>query len=522
MEHNLLEKENLKENGILDLTTRKDIEEEIWTISSNSNSNLCKRKQEHSNFNNLVQKKQKTKNTNQTLKKSSTGNLIQISKIPVPIIDLSILEDNEQKESTLNLPSCDIEIKNELNIEGKKEENDNEENKEEQEENLKHLPSYYLTNFWLIINSVLKESQHLFLSSELEMITKLSELDELSQRLFIRLFLRKRQWFRAALLKYREIQDILSSCKCLEENRFIEMLWTVDSVTLPLVLSFLSIKELKILISQIRVKLSSQILSLGREKLEELILLQKNQRTLQGEFLVCSLTHKILGGPCLRLNQEFTLLLERVQHLFFLNNYQDQSLLLLVDMKKVQFPLYKCQKQHPIFSSREEFLNYETTLQLETFFYSSLTQSSCGSDSIPYRIICSCIQWLLQVIHFDKDPFQILQSNGIQKDWEKLKPKTFWDDTLSSTLFKSCFETISSSTQVQQSIQEKPYLARFSQGWIFARIVNDSISIFEKEKQYDWAFICLRILLSSSFSPGKRIKWWTRLAIDLKQTKRKV
>lgn len=47
------------------------------------------------------------------------------------------------------------------------------------------------------------------------------------------------------------------------------------------------------------------------------------------------------------------------QRLFFLNGEQDLSSFLLVDMGRVKYPEYKCNRKMPVFATREALLEYE-------------------------------------------------------------------------------------------------------------------------------------------------------------------
>lgn len=48
-----------------------------------------------------------------------------------------------------------------------------------------------------------------------------------------------------------------------------------------------------------------------------------------------------------------------LQRLFFLNGDQDLSSFLLVDMGRVKYPEYKCNRKTPVFATREVLLEYE-------------------------------------------------------------------------------------------------------------------------------------------------------------------
>ncbi len=76
----------------------------------------------------------------------------------------------------------------------------------------KSLPSYYMRNFFLILDTVLDKDKHLFNEQEWQVINALKTAPEHTQRLYIRLFYRKGPWFQETKLEttYREIPDIVS------------------------------------------------------------------------------------------------------------------------------------------------------------------------------------------------------------------------------------------------------------------------------------------------------------------------
>ncbi len=52
-------------------------------------------------------------------------------------------------------------------------------------------------------------------------------------------------------------------------------------------------------------------------------------------------------------------------------------------------------------------------------------------------------------------------------------------------------------------VRERPFLARFGEGWIYARMLHHSIVYLEKQKLYSKACALLRLLLTTPFCPGK-------------------
>lgn len=57
--------------------------------------------------------------------------------------------------------------------------------------------------------------------------------------------------------------------------------------------------------------------------------------------------------------------------------------------------------------------------------------------------------------------------------------------------------------------------------WILARLMHDAVPLLEKQKRYDQAAACLRLLLSTAFCPGKRGHWWNRLSLNIEHLGRK-
>ena len=459
----------------------------------------------------------------------SMPDLIAISPKKNPI-DLTIHPNQVKtdkpisKNDKIELKSKDeMEINDETkeihdNIESKDTIELNDENDENVEEE-KPLPSYYLTNFWLIVDSVLKENKHLFLENELEWIEKIKLLDDSSQRLFIRLISRKKEWFRLILLNYKEITNLEEAIKILEKNELVDVIWKIEKSNLEVGITLLSMKEMRLISSKLHLKMTSSSPNNPRNQMEQLLLGQKNQKTLFGEALIYPILNKMIG-ICLRIIPSFVTLFDRIKYLFFLNEHQDQTLLLLIDMNKVKFPEYQSEKKYPIFNSRKSLEIYEEAKNVEKIFNSLIQQES---HTLSIKIINSCARWLLTIINLEKDPFKILnKTNSITKDWNENQELEFWDEKnelISNLVFQNPNETVE---EIEQTIKEKPFLIRFTKGWVFTRILYYGIPILEKLKFQNHAILLLRILLSTQFCQGKRIKWWTRLAINLEHQKRKV
>ena len=83
-------------------------------------------------------------------------------------------------------------------------------------------PRYYLKNFFIVLDSVLQDHNHLFLDNELSILNIFkSELSENEQRTYIRLYHRKGPWFKLSMLEKnyeKEVRTALPIIKDKKEN----------------------------------------------------------------------------------------------------------------------------------------------------------------------------------------------------------------------------------------------------------------------------------------------------------------
>jgi Fanconi-associated nuclease 1 len=225
-------------------------------------------------------------------------------------------------------------------------------------------------------------------------------------------------------------------------------------------------------------------------------------------------------------------LFNRIRYLFYLNEHQDNTLLVLVDLQKVKFPTYKVNRQHSVFASREELLAYEQALQVEAEFEYDMMQMLAIKDkdiitpdnSACIKIAGTVSKWLLNAAELDRDPFTSLPEykGNLTDDFQK--HITYFASELSEdgVTKRFCYSIQRTSEDIKNLIAERPFLARFSTGWRFASMVHHVIPLLEKLKMYQQAVTLLRILLSTRYSPGRRGKCWNRLAINLEHLDRKV
>jgi hypothetical protein len=177
-----------------------------------------------------------------------------------------------------------------------------------------------------------------------------------------------------------------------------------------------------------------------------------------------------------------------------------------------------------------------------------------GNEQLAVQILNSATKWLLNTCDDERDPFQRLNEKSkdeaagsinnnsklpsIKQEFSARIPKEdlYEFDAQGST---SCFTVAPTPSQVRELVANKPFLARFTVGWIFANLVYHAIPLLgsnllsytvlllililsEKYKQLADGILYYRVLLSSWYIPGRRGKWYNRLAINLEHLGRKV
>lgn len=446
---------------------------EVIVIEDSSEDELSKSKEKRiSNFVDLSQNDEKENLPNHIMKNEAKRPRIQTN------VEISTNEDNilESKEV------------------------------EKLEEN---IPHYYLENFYLIVNTVLMEHTHLFLESELLVVENFRKLSDPEQRLYVRLFQRKGPWFRVDDLKYspQEIPKLKECAQMLELKGFVESL-QISNNNLEEACGQLSVRELKEMAKS--VGLRSCKYSPRREELIQYVIQSKGQRTIHGQNLVFQKLVALIGHS-IKLSKDSVMIFKRMEYLFFLNEHSGQNLLLLADMKMISYPKYTIKKSHPLFPTRMDFLSYEYVIKLESHF-NELIQLE--EYQIALQLLNTATKWLLSVIVEERDPFKkIGHTECMAKSFNQVKE--FFPE-IQETLLKSM-----TSDEVDLLVSTKPYLARFSIAWVFARLASHGLEILEKLRMYDRAILVIRILLSTSLCPGRRGRWWNRLVINLEHMGRK-
>ncbi|MFM7199158.1 MAG: fanconi-associated nuclease 1 [Myxococcota bacterium] len=208
---------------------------------------------------------------------------------------------------------------------------------------------YYRLNFLLILDTVESRDPHLFSPEEQELFRQLRALPLTEQCLYVRLFNRRGPLFRLDKLQYSEIPSPFESATRLCSAGFatlfqpthpekIPLLPTAPPLDLAAALDAYTVPELKTIARPLglsgtdRGKLLLALLSLPPEQLS---------------------THLLSFAPLLGLQQ--TPLFQRVQRLFFLNEWQDASTLVTSHLALIRYPETPCLRSRPVFETRTDF-----------------------------------------------------------------------------------------------------------------------------------------------------------------------
>lgn len=144
------------------------------------------------------------------------------------------------------------------------------------------------------------------------------------------------------------------------------------------------------------------------------------------------------------------------------------SAFLLVDLRILKYPEYKCSISHPVFLPRSDLLAYEEAIEVAQVMDQSLDEGNS-------KLVLRC----LEIAESELSSYVRLKSQSL--------------------LLES----------------EAPFLQCFSAAWVNSKVVLVGVSFHEQERRYQDAIKLLKLLLKSFTSDGRRGYWTLRLSIDL-------
>ncbi|XP_038703982.1 fanconi-associated nuclease 1 homolog isoform X2 [Tripterygium wilfordii] len=321
----------------------------------------------------------------------------------------------------------------------------------------------YQQNFCLLLQEVLRSNPHLFTDDEKEYMESFTSLPVDSQRLFVRLYMRKGPWFRMSNILYREVLNSQEAVKalCAGYLRRFEDSYGMHDNEMKEILDLVTLSELREIMCML--KKNCKHGTRKQDLIASLVSLYKDGLCLLLPNLILDRT-----GTCIKISSKVESLLWRAERLFFLNSEQDLSAFLLVDMGVVKYPTYRCIISEPIFTDREDLLAYEEAIGVAQLMDQSLD---------------------------DNDKESVLRCMKIADS-------------------RMC----GSSTNSFRSTESEPlviFLSCFSASWVYSKVVLLGVSFLEREHRYNDAIVLLKRLLICFPHDGRRGYWRMRLSIDL-------
>ncbi|XP_057306805.1 fanconi-associated nuclease 1-like isoform X2 [Hydractinia symbiolongicarpus] len=346
---------------------------------------------------------------------------------------------------------------------------------------------YYHRSFLRIIDTVADNNINLFDDRDMRILQQFRALSSAAQKLYIRLYQRKKQWFRCDKISYPNISEDLKSV--LHELVTSGHLENSNRLTnFKDVITLLTLNEIRLLGNHFRVtkgksaqskEVIIQLLKKHCQKQPTLLsLMQKKPNSMPNE--VVSKAKRYIGD-CVMLNEDATFFYSRICTFFSLTtlHYEDimhnsgHNLLYHLLQKhngSVKYATYKMTKHVQIFAGRQELVDYTKAKELEIEFDMAMEKKDCVKAENIYNIARNK---LLQII-----------------------------DTYDNT---------------------KPYwICCFTELWIITRICTNCVDLLEKQRKYDEAVVLIKLLLAQkNVCLASRGGLWERLAIDIERHQKK-
>ncbi|RXH90471.1 hypothetical protein DVH24_035235 [Malus domestica] len=317
----------------------------------------------------------------------------------------------------------------------------------------------YQENFCVFIHEVLRNNSHLLIDDEKNFMELFTSLADDSQRLFVRLYMRKGPWFRLSSISYPEVTEPEQAVKELSATGYTSCFGITNELCddeIKEILHLLTVSELREMLCMLK-----QALDYNCSEVD----IVTSSFELNGTLLPNMVLDRT--GVCVRISSKAEALIWRAERLFFLNGEQDLSAFLLVDLGIVKYPTYKCTVSQQIFSGRDGLLAYEEAIEVAQIIDQALDGSNNG-------IVLKCIN--------------------------------IADARMSSEV-----------TQFLTSESMAPFLSCFSAPHVYSKVVLLGISFLEREHRYSDAIYLLKRLLKCFTCDGRRGYWTLRLSIDLEQ-----
>ncbi|KAK9433854.1 hypothetical protein V1505DRAFT_336291 [Lipomyces doorenjongii] len=361
---------------------------------------------------------------------------------------------------------------------------------ESQEVEGRQWGTLYVDAFMTALNTVLENESYLFDDNEHRVFEAFKDLEDDCKKLYVRLFLRRRnKWFRIDMLSYREILDLQGAWMGLVKSSiFASSLSSVPDIGIEEILSLFNVDELKYLGTQLNYKgfrgcNKSEMIFALKNQSEGQSCLDLSQSGLSllydGRGRRRSRLHKLLKesmevlGPCVMLCEGPIAVFERAHLVFFrATDFNEKSLrkLILARISKRNFPEYMVFRSTEVFLSRQDLLDYENALEIQ----------SQVDDIFNSGNISSKLQTLYDILE------------PVNEHWRK------------------CL----SSTHVGHNEERDHYLIRFTAAWSYTRMMYKLAAVLSRLGRHKEAHSIYTALLGQRiYRRGKRGDWYQRKAL---------
>ena len=325
-----------------------------------------------------------------------------------------------------------------------------------------------------VIQHAFQRYSHTFTGKEISLVQVMKELPLESKALFIRLFMRRTQWFRTNQLKrYVEITKLKEALNVLSEKKLLISM-NERTPELAVLLKMLDMKELRMFAAKAIANTNTK--RMRQEELREA--LRKNCKA-EGLGKLESGVREHLG-ECVAVEAVAMDVVKHMQFTYFLNDVYGLERFVI----KGRYPKYETNVRNELFKTRKELFDFRAASRAYEELEEALFQNDTNRMIPIVRESCTKIGFILS-----------------EEDWRRIS------DEKGSTVL--------SSPELPKTTDLPVLQQCFTASFIHVRIAHHGISLLEKHKRYADAIELIQVLLGRTECKSKRGEWWNRFCIDL-------
>ncbi|RWS30726.1 fanconi-associated nuclease 1-like protein, partial [Leptotrombidium deliense] len=409
--------------------------------------------------------------------------------------------NNSVKSEEIQFPSEEnddrefLDLNNFLQINITCKDNNESSDSQQSTDTTENATDFKLNVFKSMMCDILNDAHYakLFNDDDWKIIQMFTSLSVSAQRLYVRLYVRKRDWKRNIV--YKEISDDLT-CFLEELVRSSFLLSVSDLDGLKTALNLLDVSEIKTLSNDLNVTLNERP---GKETFINAILNHvKSNQTIESQmggsntitFVVLRRIKKKLNNSVFRINDENGRVFDRMALLFFPPEVNDDEIgisfseklytLMNVQRGQITYPSYNINRKTETFETRDDLINYEESCKIEV-------------DILDAK---------------DKRKHEQIASKYLEK-------------------VRQYYHRIVTVDALEKVMRIPDFLRRLTAGYILVRCLSHCAAALETLKEYQKAVDLYKILLDQhTYCTDYRGKWFERLVINyethLKQPKNAV